>query len=308
MQRSRTYFVRRIAVFMLPILVVGVVLELVMLQLNDSYKYKHSYIEQSGSDIQTIILGNSHAYFGIDPSVMPGNAFNLANLGQSLRLNRDVLLHYEDQLDGLDLVVLNVSYNTMYGDTSDSPWRAPFYAHKMNISSNATDLNYLEGSSLLLSLGLKPVYKTLVSYFFLEESYIHCDSLGQGTFTQPGSEEKLRNTGLKAATRHGSSNGESGVSEAMIREVLEACRQKNVRCLLVMMPASSFYLEHLDPDRVQKIEERLMALAQEYNNVQVRNYLDYPALADSLYFDGDHLTREGARRYTEMMVEDLKEY
>ena len=104
-------FLRHIALFVLPLLLIAVVMEFVAEAIPNSYTYKRDYMEQQGAQIQTLILGSSNAYDGLNPSVLP-YAFNLANSSQTLEDDYRLLAKYIDSMDSLQTVIVGLGYHS----------------------------------------------------------------------------------------------------------------------------------------------------------------------------------------------------
>ena len=112
-------FLRNIALYALPVLIVAVVMEIVAEAIPNSYTYKRDYIEQNGAEIQTLILGSSNAYDGLNPSVLP-YAFNLANSSQTLEDDYRLLTRYIDSMDSLQTVIVGLGYHSLGATTEDN--------------------------------------------------------------------------------------------------------------------------------------------------------------------------------------------
>ena len=86
-------------------------MEFVAEAIPNSYTYKRDYMEQQGAQIQTLILGSSNAYDGLNPSVLP-YAFNLANSSQTLEDDYRLLAKYIDSMDSLQTVIVGLGYHS----------------------------------------------------------------------------------------------------------------------------------------------------------------------------------------------------
>ncbi|MGN1213739.1 MAG: hypothetical protein ACI4TR_02480, partial [Bacteroidaceae bacterium] len=102
------------AVFSLLILVPLVVAELYVRTLPNAARYKHNYMLTRSAEIETLVLGNSHTYYGVDPSVLGSHAFSLAMPSQTYRYDYYLLTHYD--MPRLKTVVLSVTYTSMFED------------------------------------------------------------------------------------------------------------------------------------------------------------------------------------------------
>ena len=123
-------FLRHIALFLLPLLIVAVALEFVAESIPNSYTYKRDCMEQHGAQIQTLILGSSNAYDGLNPSVLP-HAFNLANSSQTLEDDYRLLAKYIDSMDSLQMVIVGLGYHSLGATTEDN--RRTYYTIYMDL-------------------------------------------------------------------------------------------------------------------------------------------------------------------------------
>jgi hypothetical protein len=90
-----------------------------------------------------------------------------------------------------------------------------------------------------------------------------------------------------------------------VEEAVRRLRAAGVRVALVLSPASSPVadLNRAPGSRVPEILAALEALAAR-QGVPLRDHTRPPVLSDSDFTDGDHLNRDGARRYTTWLAED----
>ena len=78
------------------------------------YDYKDRWLSKHASEVETLILGSSVNYYGIDPSLLDGNTFNLAGVSQNPEYDYRLLRHYFDHIDHAPRrVLLSVSYTTL---------------------------------------------------------------------------------------------------------------------------------------------------------------------------------------------------
>ena len=76
-------FIIRVLLFSLCVLAIGAIFELYLLTVENEYSYKRRYVEENGSAIKTLILGHSHAAFGMNPDLMGDSVFNFAISGRA---------------------------------------------------------------------------------------------------------------------------------------------------------------------------------------------------------------------------------
>ncbi|WP_396198942.1 hypothetical protein [Flavobacterium sp.] len=93
-----------------PIFIFFLVLEIALQKIPNDYQLKKSYLDQNASKINTLILGSSHTYFGINPEYFSKQTFNAAYVSQTLDLDKELLHHYKDKLTNLETVIIPISY------------------------------------------------------------------------------------------------------------------------------------------------------------------------------------------------------
>ena len=97
-------FLRKISLFVLPVLVSLFCVEYAIRSLPNSFKLKNEFIENSGGEIETLILGSSHTFYGLNPKCFQSKTFNFANISQSPDVDLAILKSYEDELINLKTV------------------------------------------------------------------------------------------------------------------------------------------------------------------------------------------------------------
>lgn len=66
-----------VALFAVACMAVG---EILIRKAPNPYSIKHHYMVNHGKDVEILLLGSSHIFFGVDPEEFDYPAFNLANI------------------------------------------------------------------------------------------------------------------------------------------------------------------------------------------------------------------------------------
>ena len=151
-------------------LIVAVALEFVAESIPNSYTYKCDYMEQHGSQIETLLLGSSNAYDGLNPSVL-SHAFNLANSSQTLEDDYRLLAKYIDSMDSLQTVIVGLGYHSLGATTEDN--RRTYYTIYMDLYPR-WPINKYSFEVRNPEMLVKKIIKYAVS-----RDVTRCDSLGQ---------------------------------------------------------------------------------------------------------------------------------
>ena len=107
-------FLKRLFVFIsLPFILI-LVTDGFLRNKNTLYKEKLQGAIQNKEKIEVIILGNSHANYGVDPEAFDKYAFNLANVNQSIYFDKRILLSHLDEFQNLKYVLISADYHSLY--------------------------------------------------------------------------------------------------------------------------------------------------------------------------------------------------
>lgn len=81
---------------------------------NTLYKEKLQGANQNKEKIVVIILGNSHANYGVDPNAFDIYTYNLANVNQSIYFDKRILLSHLDEFKNLKYVLISADFHSLY--------------------------------------------------------------------------------------------------------------------------------------------------------------------------------------------------
>src|SRR5579862_1983940 len=77
----------RLAVFFLPIVIAWAALECWAATIPNIYSAKRERLESLTNEVDTLIIGSSGAYYGIEPQLISGSVFNLAGPQEGVHEN-----------------------------------------------------------------------------------------------------------------------------------------------------------------------------------------------------------------------------
>lgn len=286
-------FLRKIALFVVPLLIIAVAMEFVAEAIPNSYTYKRDYMEQHGSQIQTLILGSSNAYDGLSPSVLP-DAFNLANSSQTLEDDYRLLSKYIDSMDSLQTVIVGLGYHS-FGITKEEH-RRTYYTLYMDLYPRwpLSKYSFEVGNPQLL---LKKIIKYAVS-----RDVTRCDSLGQRvghTLDAAISGAEWWNKDVDALVvndKFDIINHKSVIEEntRYLRAIVDLCNAHNVQPVIVMMPVMVEYKRKLPVEQVALMEDVLHSLDSCAICIDASEW-DIP---EDGWYNATHLTKEASVEFT----------
>ena len=291
-------FLRHIALFVLPVLILAVGLEIIAESIPNSYTYKREYMEQHGAQIQTLFLGSSNAYDDFDASVVP-SAFNLANSSQTIEDDYRLLNRYIDSMDSLKTVVLGLSYHSLALTTQAN--RRMYYTIYMDLYPR-WPLNEYSFEVFNLELLLKKIVKYTVS-----RDITRCDSLGQRVgrtreALERGTEFWNRDVEGMVENDHMDVNRLWGIINTNYRlvcEMVDMCNARGVKPVIVLMPVMEEYKRMLPEEQVDLYDEVLQNLSPYALCIDASDW-DIP---EDGWYNATHLTKESSTEFTKMVVE-----
>jgi len=292
-------FVKSFILFVLPIALFMFFAEILFRHIPNQYSYKANYLETHGNEVEILILGSSHSFYGIDPGEFSCKAFNAAHGSQSLDFDYAILQKYSNKLQNLRTVIVPISYGSLYGklELGIEKWHLKDYSIYYGLKTPLSFEKRLE----VFSKGNMSRLKNYV----LGKIDLGVTALGHGTASGKRPQSDLRESGNIAAKRH---TAEKDTAQMMFSEMLgyldyiiKLCQKKNCRVILLTMPAWHSYRENMDAWQWQKTQETVQALEKQHQNVHYFNFIADSQFAANDFQDADHLNFQGARKMSRIL-------
>ncbi len=295
-------FLKYILIFLLPVLIAGIAAEYLVRKIPNEYTFKKNYLDTHADSIQAIILGSSHAYFGINPAYLSVPAFNASQPSQSLDYDYEIIRKYQDKLTNLKYIIIPISYNSFYSrlNTHIESWRVKNYMIYCDIhtSHKVKDNSEILGGKFEFNLD------KLVHYYILKDHKINCSALGWGMDYNSSHNHDLEKTGIAAATRQHVAPEDRENFEGnrkMLESIIAIAKQKGATVVLYTSPGYKTYTSSLHKDQLALTEKTAGELAASNNNVRYFNMLTDSSFAKADFYDGDHFNEIGAEKFSRKM-------
>ena len=267
----------------------------------NSYTYKRDYMEQHGSQIETLILGSSNAYDGLNPSVLP-NAFNLSNSSQTLEDDYRLLAKYIDSMDSLQTVIVGLDYHAL-GATSQAN-RRTYYTIYMDLYPR-WPFNKYSFEVCNTEVLVKKIIKYAVS-----RDVTRCDSLGQRvghTLEAAESGAEWWNKDVLSLVENDKleiGNCRLAIEENMryLSAIVDLCNAHGVQPVIVQMPVMEEYKRLLPVEQVALMEEVLQSLDSAAICI---NASEWP-IQDDGWYNATHLTKEASEAFSQQLLLENK--
>jgi hypothetical protein len=294
--------------YLLPILVFAILLEIALRQIPNDYSYKKNYWDTHSPEIETLILGSSHAYYGMNPVYFSTNTFNAAHISQSLDYDYELLKQYDTKLPHLKTVIIPISYFTLWGKLSngEESWRVKNYVLYYGIKNN-NNLKYcfeLTGNKLTTNI------RRIISY--LQKNNIKCSEYGWGTNYNSQKARNLEKTGKTASERHTMDIHSLQNKEALndniliLDSIINLCKKHNAKVFFFTPPAYYTYRQHLDETQLTITDETIKTIVDKYPNCTYINLMADSSFVSADYYDADHLSEIGAKKLSILIDEYIR--
>ena len=290
-------FLQDIGLFSVAALLFFGALEWVAESIPNSYTYKCDYMEQHGSQIETLILGSSNAYDGLNPSVLP-QAFNLPNSSQTLEDDYRMLAKYISSMDSLQTVIVGLGYHSLGATTEDN--RRTYYTIYMDLYPRWPISKY-SFEVCNPEMLVKKIIKYAVS-----RDVTRCDSLGQrvghtkevaktgAEWWNKGVEALVENDRLELKVKSEELRVTIEENTRYLKAIVDLCNAHNVRPVIVLMPVMGEYKRKLPEEQVALMEEVLHSLDS------CAIYIDASEweIPEDGWYNATHLTKEASGEFT----------
>lgn len=272
-------------------------------QVPNPYKYKHQWMLENAENVQTLILGSSHTYFGINPEKFSKKTFSLANTSQNYEYDYYLLNQYIEQCTKLESIIIPVSYFSLFSsrfEDREEWWYAINYKIYMdcNIHSDFSRYNF--------ELAHPSVYRGKMISIFSPSTTLGFTDYGMGTTYSIDKKLNTWEDSEAAISRHTAKNlSLMDKNLDWLHKIIEVCKEKEITLTLITTPTWHTYYNNINKIQLSKTFEIIDSIQKEHPFVKYYNFLsDNRFVADDFY-DCDHLSNIGADKFSKILNELL---
>ena len=304
MKRFLTYCV----LFILPIALLFIAMEIIVGNIPNSYSYKYHYVKTNGDKIQALVLGHSHLYDGFKPESFCLPAFNLCNSSQTYIDNYYLLLELLPYLPELKVVIMPIGYMDVgvAGTGSKLTDRSCYYHKYMNLNYDGL----LPIKYRLECFNPELAREKIYLYYFNHSDIVGCDSLGRrNTHNLSNREHEL---GYVEYIRQYTLNEHDSqklclVDEEYLIRTFNLLMENNISIVLVSPP---YYWNHssgiVNMEQKRFITDYMLDLCKKYP-VHYLNLESDTSYEYDDFFDETHLSEIGAEKFTQRLNAFVKD-
>ena len=300
-------FLKNLLLFIFPVIIAGLVFEYLSRNIPNDYKLKNAYLKENSSNIDVLVLGSSHTFYGVNPKYLAGRAFNAAYVSQSLDYDLKILKEFEKGLGDLEAIVLPISYLSLFDNLDNLPqsWRRYNYNVYYDLPGSWGISDYSD----LLGKDLFAKAKRLYLFYSRNESRQIADSLGWGSKCRT---KELYSSGLKSALSHyrdlDSKQTQACVGKNIdvLEEFVRWTQMNGVQLILLTTPCHNSYVSRLDERQMERFIELSEDFARDNTHCEYLNLLECSSFQDEDFCDASHLSEEGAKKLSVMINEFMQ--
>ncbi|MEA4841331.1 MAG: hypothetical protein VB110_10050 [Bacteroidales bacterium] len=306
-------FIFKTVLLLIPILLTAICMEILLRRIPNDYKYKRDYLDAHSNEIETLILGSSHSFYGIDPNYFSSKTFNASHISQSLDYDFRILMKYQFKFKNLKNIILPISYFTFWEKLGDGPesWRIKNYTIYYGLRTSSSFVDYTE----IFSNQFKVNYIRLESYYIKGNSNISCNKLGWGTTYKSEDAKDLIETGKAAALRHTINDINDKKNRLIYNENVSTlqslilwCRKRRIKLIIFTPPAFETYRNNLNAKQLGVMINTATTFSSNYGNCRYYNFLSDTTFIAHDFFDADHLSEIGAEKLSNMIHVKILEW
>jgi hypothetical protein len=312
-------FLRRLCLFVTPVVVALGALEARMSTIPNAYSRKLAMVDERRDAIEALVLGSSHEFEGVDTDAFSRPTFNLAMPSQSVSQSSEVALQYLRvhripgqsaavlALPKLRSVLLGISYYSLpYRMSTTGDDRLGFYMRTYRVFGDTT-LHDLVNPSNYLYMGIYgwPAVQGVIR----QQTEDYVGNLGpggsnRGSHGPPADAARptFEATAIPRAAYHHEVARSSNVAVNLdfMRRLAAECRLRGVRLMLFTSPVTEEYADAFgaDPWLVQR------QIIERFSSEFAVDYFDYSRSAAFTWRDfanADHLNGDGAARFGRLL-------
>lgn len=298
------HFVYKYLLFVLPLLLIFFFLEYSLRNIKSGYTTKLDGLIAKSNDIEILIVGNSHANYGIDPAYLSLPAYNMAYVSQTILYDKQIILKYLPILKNLKYVIISIDYPTLYYGSDET--RDFFYYHYYGI--NLRHKSYFNQNLSYFFYVFSPVPSIKLLLNKAGDLFVNGDSFvngwqGYDSTNYTYINEKAGKQKAEHFDDEINSSNEHRYICSEFESLIALLKQKNITPVLVSAPCYKYVTDNLDKNRMDENLLFVKKLQAQYNLAYL-NSLEDTSFKIEDFYDCDHLNKFGAEKFT-MKINNL---
>lgn len=295
-------FIQYIILFSLIILTFFMAGEWYVRSIPNPARYKHQWMLAHSTQVETLILGSSHCFYGIEPQILGPNTFSLAQPTQTYRYDLWELQRYP--MPKLKTVILPFSYQSLFEDLESEP-RLRYWAVRYRLYMDCPIHNYISQygweclhipsfREKLTSLWRPPKVKWDSLGFGLTNGYQSLLVEGQDNSLQRVKENTY--IGMKSLA----------LCTRELDSIASICDKRDINLVLFTSPTSESFRRYANQHQIDICRRVLRRVIARHTSISYFNYWADADFTPAHFYDADHLNLRGASLLTLKLLSDMR--
>ncbi|WP_234119735.1 tetratricopeptide repeat protein [Clostridium hydrogenum] len=248
-------------------------------------------------DIEVMVTGISYAVFGFYPPFMKRKTFNFALPSQDIYFDYEIVkfaMNFNKAISNLKYVIISLCHYSFENDLSLSKQNAGILHRYIEVIKKTHNYDNVRGIKML-----HQIYKQIYSI-----NYYHYNVFAKDFIRNINEADILNQRDL--AQKQSSNNFPDTVieNEKILGEYLNFLYKRNIKPIVVVCPASKLYTQYYDSNSSNRFYNSINKLQNKYK-FQMLDYFYSDKFDESDYYDGSHLNIKGAKKFAEILEEDI---
>ena len=259
--------------------------------------------------VEILILGNSHANYGVDPTQFEKFTYNVASPNQSLYFDKRITLKLLDHLPNLKFVLISIDYHSLYFSSQRQRDIWSYYSN--GIKYKQKNYFFEKLSPTLFGYAPKVTFSIIkrriknwiefgrsANPVYLQKGVNPLDSVKNGfigyegqlisSFDKNNYIERVKILSAKEEESNGIVNDLEGF--------IKTLKKGGVEPIFFTAPTYSEFNKYLDFTRIKLNQQSITELTQKYD-IKYLDFSDSTLFNKKDFYDEDHLNKIGAKKF-----------
>jgi len=263
-------------------------------------------------NISTLICGASHTMCALDDKIIP-NSINMSLSAECYYYTYYSLRKILNNDNNLKYILLGLSFSN-FGENHDNRIYETkqiknMYPRYFLILEDREKLSLLKKNPTGLLKSIPFILKDTITTFLKPNKYINYPFWG---YFHDRKNTNLSDTNIKAAIDRHYYNPNSDLLQSFstlqleyLLKIIDLCSKKNIRLYLINTPVSDEYFSEI-PEEFINHYYNIVKKLKSNRNVKILDYHNYQ-LPKNCYGDADHLNSNGAKIFSEKIINEIND-
>jgi hypothetical protein len=265
------------------------------------FTLKRQLFERYKENIQCLITGTSHTLNGINPTLLPVKALNIAEDAKAVEIDIEIIEKNLHQLPQLKYVIIPVDYITFYFTGLHEGSAVKLY-HHWNLKDGFIKKYRIKRYHAFTCGFLLNEYNTYDQHDTMMGYEAEFEDLSKAS---PDYRVHKYQRKIIDWNSHWIDTASAPKIYKRMVNFIAMLQQKKIQTILVTMPVCKQFYACLDTALINKNNQLIDSLLHNTNAKYINLQKNNVFAADSLFFDIDHLNDKGATIATTIIGESL---